>query len=121
MGPRVVHAAPRVLPPAVRQALRDSFAAEVSERLPRLEALAAGHGDVELARRDAHTLGSSAYVVDRPDIALLARAVEDDLENGPLAELLARAVEDRLTEGPLAELLALLRTVRATPSHEQTA
>ena len=79
----------RALPPAVLQALADSFAAEVAERLPRLEALAAGRGDAELARRDAHTLASSAYVVDRPDVAVLARAVEDDLETGPLPELLA--------------------------------
>ena len=94
MGPRAVQAAPRTLPASVLAALADSFAAEVRERLPRLEALAAGTGAVELARRDAHTLASSACVVDRPDIAVLARAVEE-----------------RLTEGPLTDLIGLLRAV----------
>jgi HPt (histidine-containing phosphotransfer) domain-containing protein len=70
---------------ALSAVLRKAFAGEVAQRLPRLEALT----DPEAARRDAHTLGSSAYVVGEPEIARLARAVEADLEHGPRQELVA--------------------------------
>ena len=81
----------RPLPPGVREALRTSFAQELGERLPRLEALSAGNApDADEVRRDAHTIASSAWVVDEPEISELARAVEDDLAGGPLAELVSR-------------------------------
>ncbi len=73
------------VPESVRHALRLAFAAEVAERLPRLAVLS----DLEAARRDAHTLASSAWVVQEPEIARLARAVEDDLQRGPVDELVA--------------------------------
>jgi HPt (histidine-containing phosphotransfer) domain-containing protein len=65
-----------------------TFAREVAERLPRLEA-GPDIADLDAVRRDAHTLASSAWVVDEPEIARLARAVEDDLVAGPRAELVA--------------------------------
>ncbi len=74
------------VPASARHALRLAFAAEVAERLPRLVALT----DLEAARRDAHTLASSAWVVQEPELARLARAVEDDLQGGPVDELVAR-------------------------------
>ena len=75
---------------AAHAALRETFAGEVSARLPRLHALADGDaGVVEDARRDAHTLGSSAILVGEPEIARLAHAVELELTDGPLPELLA--------------------------------
>ena len=70
-------------------ALRETFAGEIAGRLPRLQALASGHADViEDARRDAHTIASSAIIVGEPDIARLAHAVELELAAGPVAELL---------------------------------
>lgn len=76
--------------PGVRELLRAAFAQELGERLPRLAALAAGGPvDPDEVRRDAHTLASSAWVVDEPEIGRLARAVEEDLTGGPLPELVA--------------------------------
>jgi HPt (histidine-containing phosphotransfer) domain-containing protein len=73
----------------MHSSLRQTFAAEVAARLPRLRALAAGEGDVvDDARRDAHTLGSSAIIVSEPEIARLAHEVELHLTDGPLAELI---------------------------------
>jgi HPt (histidine-containing phosphotransfer) domain-containing protein len=77
------------VPPAVLKELRIAFANEVRSRLPRLRALS----DLEAARRDAHTLASSAWVVGEPEIARLARAVEAELPAGPVEELLARLSE----------------------------
>lgn len=70
---------------ATRVLLRRAFAGELAERLPRLEALT----DRTAARRDAHTLASSATVVGEPEISRLARAVEADLDGGPREQLLA--------------------------------
>lgn len=70
---------------ATRVLLREAFAGELAARLPRLEALT----DRPAARRDAHTLASSAAVVGEPEISRLARAVEADLDGGPRAELVA--------------------------------
>jgi len=78
------------VPADLRQLLRESFAEEIAERLPRLEAFAAGTGDAQVARRDAHTIGSSAWVVEEPELARLARAVEQDLVGGPLHELVSQ-------------------------------
>ncbi|MGZ6791460.1 MAG: Hpt domain-containing protein [Mycobacteriales bacterium] len=70
---------------ATRLLLRQAFAGELAERLPRIEALT----DRPAVRRDAHTLASSASVVGEPEIARLARAVEVDVDGGPRAELVA--------------------------------
>ncbi len=78
---------------ALKESLRQAFATEIAERLPRIEALAdtaadtAAYTDLEAVRRDVHTLASSACVVEELEIARLARAVEDDLLGGPHAEL----------------------------------
>lgn len=74
----------------VHLALRETFAGEIAARLPRLVALSGGQLEViEEARRDAHTLGSSAIIVNEPDIARLAHAVELQLRDGPLTELIS--------------------------------
>lgn len=78
-------------------ALRQAFAAELAVRLPRLAILqdrgplndGASTSDLDAARRDAHTLVSSAWVVGEPEISRLARAVEEQLQDGPVDELLA--------------------------------
>ena len=72
------------VPPAVLADLRRAFGREIATRLPHLAELT----DLETARRDAHTLASSAWVVGEPDIARLAREVENALPAGPLPELL---------------------------------
>jgi HPt (histidine-containing phosphotransfer) domain-containing protein len=72
------------VPPAVLANLREAFGREVEVRIPALEA----RTDLETARRDAHTLASGAWVVGEPDIARLARAVENELPDGPVEELL---------------------------------
>ena len=84
---------PSRLPPGALDGLREAFAAEVRKRLPRLVSLA----DPEAARRDAHTLASSAWVVGESQLATLARAVEDQLPGGPLPELVA-ALQDYLVQ-----------------------
>jgi HPt (histidine-containing phosphotransfer) domain-containing protein len=76
---------PSRLPAGALDGLRQAFATEVRERLPRLMSL----DDLEVARRDVHTLASSAWVVGEGEIATLARAVEDQLPTGPLPELIA--------------------------------
>lgn len=73
---------------ALQPGLRHAFAGEVIARLPRLLALSAGPvADLETVRRDAHTLGSSACLIGEPDLARLAREVEEHLSEGPVAEL----------------------------------
>lgn len=87
------------LPAAALASLREAFAEEVSERLPRLRAAAATL-DPDLLRvavRDAHTLGSSAYVVGADAAARTARAVESVL----------------LGEGELEGLVALVADLDA--------
>jgi HPt (histidine-containing phosphotransfer) domain-containing protein len=84
---------PSRLPPGALDGLREAFAAEVRERLPRLVSLS----DPDAARRDAHTLASSAWVVGESQIATLARAVEDQFPGGPLPELVA-ALQDYLVQ-----------------------
>jgi HPt (histidine-containing phosphotransfer) domain-containing protein len=75
------------LPESALAGLREAFADEVSERLPRLR-IAAETLDPDLLRdalRDVHTLGSSAYVVGEDDAARTARAAEAVLvDEGPL-------------------------------------
>jgi HPt (histidine-containing phosphotransfer) domain-containing protein len=79
-------AVPAARSASARQVLREAFATELAERLPRLVAMQ----DLDAARRDAHTLVSSAWVVGEPEISRLARAVEEHLEDGPLDQLVAR-------------------------------
>lgn len=69
--------------PALLADLRLAFRAEVTRRLPHLRSVQ----DLERARRDAHTLASSAWVIGEPEIARLARSVESQLPGGPVAEL----------------------------------
>ena len=68
----------------LRTVLRGAFAQEVAERLPRL---AAGT-DLDAVRRDAHTLVSSASVIEEPEIAQAAREVELGGPTAPLVALL---------------------------------
>ncbi|MCW2543046.1 MAG: hypothetical protein JWM40_598 [Frankiales bacterium] len=71
-------------------ALHEAFAGEVATRLPRLASLSNGDATVlEDARRDAHSLASSAVIVDQPEIARLAQAVELDPLHGPVPDLVA--------------------------------
>ena len=69
--------------PALLADLRVAFAAEVDRRLPHLRDVQ----DLEEARRDAHTIASGAWVIGEPMIARLARTVESELPDGPVAEL----------------------------------
>ena len=71
-------AARRALPVEAQRGLRQAFAGEVAARLPHLRR----PDDWETVRRDAHTLASSAWVVGEQEISLLARALEDQLEQG---------------------------------------
>ena len=68
----------RGLPDAAVASLCDAFADEVSERLPRvLQAARTRDPDLlELALRDVHTLGSSAFVLGENEAGRVARAVE---------------------------------------------
>jgi HPt (histidine-containing phosphotransfer) domain-containing protein len=84
------------LPESALAGLREAFAGEVSERLPRLRAAAASLSPELLpdALRDVHTLGSSAYIVGEDDAARTARAAEAVLvEHGPL-ETFATLIAD---------------------------
>lgn len=91
-----VRAALARLPESVIADLREAFADEVTERLPRLRE-AAGSLEPRLmgqALRDVHTLGSSAYVVGEDEAARTARAAEAVLvDDGPL-EMFAGLVAD---------------------------
>lgn len=91
--------APRVLPPEAVAALREAFAGEVQDRLPRLLALLDEPPGPD-ALRDAHALGSSAVVVGEPAASRTARALEAELgrdvvDRQRCAEL-ARELADRL-------------------------
>jgi HPt (histidine-containing phosphotransfer) domain-containing protein len=77
------------LPASALAGLREAFAGELAERLPRLREAAATLDPVLLrdALRDVHTLGSSAYVVGEDEAARTARAAEAVLvEHGPLQD-----------------------------------
>lgn len=71
-------------PVDLRTVLRAAFAQEVAERLPRL----VENTDTDLVRRDAHTLVSSATVIDEPEIAQAARDVERGASPETLVALL---------------------------------
>jgi HPt (histidine-containing phosphotransfer) domain-containing protein len=91
-----VRAALARLPESVIADLREAFAEEVTERMPRLRE-AARTLDPKLldqAMRDVHTLGSSAYVVGEDEAARSARAAEAILvDDGPI-EAFAALVAD---------------------------
>jgi len=75
------------LPESVLASLREAFAEEVSQRLPRLRSAAATLEPTALrdALRDVHSLGSSAYVVGEDEAARAALAAEAVLiDGGPL-------------------------------------
>lgn len=85
---------PRTLPPEAVAALREAFAGEVADRLPRLRGLLDGPPGPD-ALRDAHALGSSAVVVGEPDASRAARALEAELgTDQPDRERLAALVRD---------------------------
>ena len=65
----------RALPPEALADLQAAFAGEVAVRLPRLLRHPLGAD----ALRDAHTLGSSAVVVGRPEVSRAARSLEAEL------------------------------------------
>ncbi len=84
------------LPESAMASIREAFAGEVSERLPRLREAARTLDRAQLgeALRDVHTLGSSAYVVGENDAALTARAAEAVLiDDGPLEAFAALITE----------------------------
>jgi HPt (histidine-containing phosphotransfer) domain-containing protein len=105
-------AATRRLPPEALAGLRDAFADEVGERLPRLRAAmerldagaasltgAAPSDDPALlgeAIRDAHALGSSSAVLGEPEASRAARAAEAALLATPPDLATARAGIDDL-------------------------
>lgn len=95
----------RVLPPAAMAGLREAFAAEVAERLPRLQAVRPDSSDQVLAQalRDAHSLGSSAVVLGEPEASRAARRVEASLAAGDVGPVPADVDE-------LVALLAAWRT-----------
>jgi HPt (histidine-containing phosphotransfer) domain-containing protein len=83
----------RRLPPAALAGLREAFAAEVAERLPRLQD-AVERDDPALlpvAVRDAHALGSSSAVLGEPEASRSARAAEAVLLERPADDALSAA------------------------------
>lgn len=72
----------RGLPARALADLRAAYAEEVADRLPRLvDAASRGRTGPDVVR-DAHSLGSSSFVVDEPAAGALAREVEDRLLTG---------------------------------------
>ncbi len=90
-----VGAGGRALPEHALAGLRDAFAAEVADRLPRLLALRpdAAPDEVAQALRDAHTLGSSAVVLGEPAASRVARAIEVELSSGRVGTVPERVRE----------------------------
>jgi HPt (histidine-containing phosphotransfer) domain-containing protein len=68
----------RRLPPEALVGLRQAYARELAERLPRLRAAVRSGQESRLraATRDAHSLGSSAAVVGEAEASRTARAAE---------------------------------------------
>ena len=84
------------LPESALASLREAFADEVSERLPRLREAVKTLDPASLreALRDVHTLGSSAYVVGENEAAVTARAAEAVLlDDGPIDSFVALVAE----------------------------
>lgn len=99
----LARASTRRLPPQALAGLREAFASELAERLPRLRAAVASVDDALLqqALRDAHTLGSSAAIVGEADASRAARAAEallaDRAEGAPVPPALAARVDELST------------------------
>ena len=76
--------------------LREAFADELVDRLPRLREAAKTLDPLLLtdAVRDVHTLGSSAYVVGESDAARTARAAEAVLVGDGDVQTFARLVAE---------------------------
>jgi HPt (histidine-containing phosphotransfer) domain-containing protein len=82
------------LPADLLASLRETFADDVAERLPRLVAAASGQTHPQVLR-DAHTLVSSAAVVGATEVARAARDLEDLLLSGGVTQAAAaRLVEE---------------------------
>ena len=85
----------RALPPDAVADLLAAFAGEVAVRLPRLLADPLGPD----ALRDAHTLGSSAVVVGRPEASRAARRLEAELSSPtPDADRARRLLQELATQ-----------------------
>lgn len=84
-APTTVPRRPRAgLPPEVLAGLREAFAGELAQRLPRLCRLSRpmpGRDVLVQALRDVHTLASSAVVVGELEAARCARGLEAALED----------------------------------------
>ena len=74
----LARASTRRLPDGALAGLREAFAQEVRERLPRLQAAVDSGTETALdqALRDAHSLGSSAAVMGLAEASRSARAAE---------------------------------------------
>lgn len=98
-GPGPATAAARRLPAHALASLREAFADELAERLPRLQAVARDWPDGlrEQALRDAHSLASSAAMMGEADASRAARAAEALLAAGSGDGALLRARVDELS------------------------
>lgn len=84
------------LPDGLLDSLREAFAGEVADRLPRLlAAVDDPRAEPDVVRRDVHTLASSAWVVGDEELSRAARVVEQQLEDGeaPAFEALVMALQ----------------------------
>ena len=86
-GPRLARG--RALPSEDLAGLRQAFAEEVAERLPRLQAVRPHSPPAVLAGalHDAHTLGSSAVVLGEPEASRVARELEASLLAGDATDV----------------------------------
>jgi HPt (histidine-containing phosphotransfer) domain-containing protein len=93
-------ASTRRLPAEALAGLRDAFAQEVAERLPRLRSAVDSDDEARLAEalRDAHSLGSSAAVVGASDASRTARAAEALLLERPAGAPVPPELRVRLDE-----------------------
>ena len=96
----VATVATRRLPPQAVASLREAFADELAERLPRLRAaVRSGRDDLlQQALRDAHSLASSAAVVGEGEASGAARAAEALLVARPPGAGAPTSLIDRVDE-----------------------
>ncbi|MCW2608019.1 MAG: hypothetical protein JWO60_2712 [Frankiales bacterium] len=84
----------RTLPPGALADLRAAYAEELADRLPRLVRAAEAGATGPDVVRDAHSLGSSSFVVDEPEAGRLAREVEARLLAGePVDDVVAQLAD----------------------------
>ena len=94
-----------VLSEDLRHSLLEVFRSEVTDRLPRLRALANGADvDLDVVGRDAHTLGSSSWIVGLPEPSVAAGEVERLVARLRAGE----AVDVRVAATELVRLLSAL-------------